>query len=281
MSKKKELSQDVFGNRMKGYEKSTQILIDPKDHMIVRLDGKKFSKFTKGFLKPFDDILSRVMVQTTSDLLEEFGAVSGYTQSDEITLVLPAMYQKDGKKIINNQISKGRVDKVASVFASTATLRFNMNLLKEFENLSSNTTEEYQEMLHSKLFKAVFDGRAFGVPDDIEAFNAVLWRMRDAEKNSKSMFCQRWVGHKKTLNMNGDEKVILCKKETGQDWNDQRDGYKYGFLIKKQLFKISVDNKYLKYGDEHSSSERTRIIIIEQKINFSEKNVELIMKRKI
>lgn len=360
MSKSKELEQDEFGNRMKQYEQESHIYVEPKEHMIVRLDGKKFSKFTKGFNKPFDNVLSGAMVHTATELMKEFGAVSSYQQSDEITLVFLAMYKREltqtkdpyeadlainketgeefeietnweedemyptqnfyidddvyseqikygrldpetkklpvacsnlkeindkydffSEEVTNNQISNGRTDKVASIMASTATLFFNLYLQKALQDAMEFESEEYIEMLISKQFRAVFDARAFGVPNDIEAFNAVLWRMRDAEKNSKSMFTQRWTSHKETLNMNGDEKVQYCLEKTGKDWNKERDGYKYGFLIKKETYTKEVDEEYLKYGKEHANAERTRITIIEKKLEYSDENVELIIRRKL
>ena len=56
--------------------------------VIIRLDGNNFSKWTKGLEKPFDKKLTQLMTETTQFLVQETNAVVGYTQSDEITLVL-------------------------------------------------------------------------------------------------------------------------------------------------------------------------------------------------
>ena len=42
------------GERMKDYEKKFNQYIDPSKPMIIRIDGHKFSTFTKGFKRPFD-----------------------------------------------------------------------------------------------------------------------------------------------------------------------------------------------------------------------------------
>ena len=85
----KDNDKTSLGNSLKGYEKEFETHIPYDNHIIIRLDGHGFSKFTKGFKKPFDEILHRAMVETTKDLVKEFQAVSGYTQSDEITFTWP------------------------------------------------------------------------------------------------------------------------------------------------------------------------------------------------
>ena len=194
------------------------------------------------------------------------------------------------KKIDNNQLYSGRVDKIASVFASKATLIFNRTLIEELNRLKvtedsksplvKREVDEYIEMIESKLFTAIFDGRAFGVPNDVEAFNALLFRMRDAEKNSKSMFTQVHSSHKETLNMNGDEKVKYCLETTGKDWNDLRGGYKYGFLIKKEAYEVQVDKVRFPKSQEDTAI-RSRLIVIEEKFGFSDENVELMTVKRI
>ena len=84
-----------LGDRLKEYEKRSETNISPDEHLIIRIDGHKFSKFTKGFETPFDDVFREAMVRTAEDLHERFNAYTTYTQSDEITLLLPVL--KDRK----------------------------------------------------------------------------------------------------------------------------------------------------------------------------------------
>ena len=57
--------------------------------VILRIDGKAFHTFTRGFQKPFDEILIKSMQETMKYLCENIqGCVLGYTQSDEISLLL-------------------------------------------------------------------------------------------------------------------------------------------------------------------------------------------------
>ena len=82
-------SQDNLGDRMKAYEGlETGRLIAQELPLIVRLDGRAFSTFTRGMDKPFDARMSEIMRAVTAHLIEQTQALVGYTQSDEITLIL-------------------------------------------------------------------------------------------------------------------------------------------------------------------------------------------------
>ena len=80
---------DSLGDRMKGYEGVSRNFLTRRVPAIIRLDGKAFHTFTKGMEKPFDLVLTQAMQETMKHLCENIqGCVLGYTQSDEITLVL-------------------------------------------------------------------------------------------------------------------------------------------------------------------------------------------------
>ena len=80
---------DSLGDRMKGYEGVSRNFLTRRVPAIIRLDGKAFHTFTKGMEKPFGLVLTQAMQETMKHLCENIqGCVLGYTQSDEITLVL-------------------------------------------------------------------------------------------------------------------------------------------------------------------------------------------------
>ena len=85
-----KMSKDDLGTRMKeNYEKRTRQFLPRRTNTMIRLDGKAFHTFTKGYERPFDDELIKMMNETTQYLCENIqGVVMGYTQSDEITLIL-------------------------------------------------------------------------------------------------------------------------------------------------------------------------------------------------
>lgn len=89
---------DDLGDRMKVYEMAEAgRKFMPLLPIVARLDGKGFSSFTKGLLRPYDERLSNLMVDCTKYLVSETNACCGYTQSDEITL---AWYAPDYKSEI-------------------------------------------------------------------------------------------------------------------------------------------------------------------------------------
>jgi len=50
--------KDEFGNRMKlYYEARSRTSLIRRTPVIIRLDGKAFHTFTKGFVKPFDECM--------------------------------------------------------------------------------------------------------------------------------------------------------------------------------------------------------------------------------
>ena len=369
---KKNARKESLGTRLKSYEKQFEARIPYDEYLICRIDGHKFSKFTKNMKKPFDEFFSRTMEETTKKLVEKFGAVTGYTQSDEITLVFAPSYKeslkavdfddlyikgynsdnevdykvvdKDNnligtlemdyefdengystidfliydeetlidecefqfrndnarkalekflkkytiKEVIikNNQIFGGRIQKLTSLIASYTTLNFN-NILKELvENqigYSEYATDEERKYLYKMLEKsgkAWFDARVFGVPSKEEAFNAVMWRIRDAEKNSRSMFAQTFCSHKELLNKNGKEQTEYCFNKTGKDWNSIEDRYKYGILVKKTEYTKMVDLDEIQVFSDVSEVKRTKIVSWSEKLTkFSDESVNLIIRK--
>lgn len=122
--------------RMKGYEKTNKRYLTYRVPVVLRIDGRAFHTFTKGFAKPFDDeILLKAMRNTMKYLCENIsGCVLGYTQSDEITLVLTDYND------INIEPWFGYCqNKLESITASMATMVFNRAFAEAYDN--------YQERL--------------------------------------------------------------------------------------------------------------------------------------
>ena len=89
---------DALGDRLKAYEKmETEAKFLPTLPVYARIDGRCFSKFTRGMERPYDSVMSSMMQETTRYLVEQTGALTGYTQSDEISLV---WYSDDPKSEI-------------------------------------------------------------------------------------------------------------------------------------------------------------------------------------
>lgn len=113
---------DDLGRRMKEYyEQIPKTKLMRRTPVIIRIDGKAFHSFTKGFKRPFDDVLIESMQETMKYLCENIqGCVLGYHQSDEISLVLV-----DYHKLTSNAWFDYEVQKICSIAASMATMIFN------------------------------------------------------------------------------------------------------------------------------------------------------------
>ena len=59
------MTKDSLGDRMKGnYENRAKTQLLRRTPVIIRLDGKAFHTFTKGFEKPFDKTMVEAMQAT-------------------------------------------------------------------------------------------------------------------------------------------------------------------------------------------------------------------------
>lgn len=215
--------KDSLGDRMKGYESVSRNFLTRRVPAIIRIDGKAFHTFTKGMEKPFDPVLTQAMQETMKYLCENIqGCVLGYTQSDEITLVLTdyATIQTDAWFGYN-------IQKMCSVSASMATLAFNINFARIAEewgcnnipNCESSAMSERYKIYFKKMDTAMFDSRVFSIPKE-DVCNCLIWRQQDAVRNSIEAVGQANFSHqelhKKTCNMIQE----MLWSEKGVNWNE-------------------------------------------------------------
>lgn len=235
-------TKDSLGDRMKQYEYvETSRLLIPRLPTIVRIDGKNFHTYTKGFCKPFDVRIRTAMTETTKRLVEETNAVIGYTQSDEITLILP-----DDRPVL----FEGRIFKLVSYLASFATMVFNQTM--EFED------KKY----------ATFDCRIFQVPSREEACNHLIWRELDAVRNSVQALAHKHFSHKQLQNLNTDQlKNLLSGK--GIDWNTTCSPYcKRGVYIKRRIIERKFTKEELKkLPPKHQAKTNPELIVTRSELN--------------
>ena len=216
------MGKTALGDRMKSYESREENRLMPRVPIIVRLDGRGFSKFCKGMKKPFDDDFREAMIEVTKHLVEETNAKIGYTQSDEISLILYSDNHETGTTIFD-----GRVQKMSSVFASIASTKFLMEMLKRFpEKVSDN---KYPQ----------FDCRVFSVPNKIEAYNAILWREQDCSKNSITMVCETvFVSEDLKFKSSEERKLMLLTKNL--NWDNFTSAQKYGVYVQKKTVEVEL-----------------------------------------
>ena len=179
---------------MKGYESTeAQRALPPDRPVLIRIDGRRFSRFTKGFRKPFDPDLSGAMRETCRLLVDETGARAGYVQSDEISLVLERRHAEDALPF------SGRSQKIASTCASLATGLFIRALHRSHPDQTFGSVPS-------------FDARAWSVPDRTEAANAILWRVQDARKNGISAACRSVARPSEMQGLSGPEMIDLMRE---------------------------------------------------------------------
>lgn len=210
------MTRDDLGDRMKDYyESRSKTRLIRRMPVIIRLDGKAFHTFTKGFEKPFDMVMVRAMQETMKYLCENIqGCVLGYTQSDEITLVLI-----DYQNLNSDAWFDYEVQKLCSVSASMATFAFNRNFARlaalEPEK-KTKQTNAYTEVASKGAF---FDARCFNIPKE-EVTNCLLWRQQDATRNSIHMTGRAYFSHKQIEGLNSNDIQNLLLQEKGINWND-------------------------------------------------------------
>lgn len=212
---------DDLGTRMKEfYEGIPKTKLMRRVPVAIRIDGKAFHTFTRGFQKPFDSILMTSMQETMKYLCENIqGCVFGYTQSDEITLILI-----DYQKFTSSAWFDYEVQKVCSIAASMATMAFNKFFTKnvnyfEMTHEHDDTINEYCTTLVNAAEKgATFDARCFNIPKE-EVANLVYWRQLDAMRNSVQMVGQANFSHKELQNKSCNEIQDMLVAQKAINWN--------------------------------------------------------------
>ena len=222
---------DELGKRMKeNYENRSKTYLIRRTPVAIRFDGKAFHTFTRGLKRPFDKILIQAMQATMKKLCENIqGCVFGYTQSDEITIIL-----RDDQTLTTDAWFDYSVQKICSVGASMATYYFNKEFTKlaQEEILSwvgsyvpqSMDIQEEAHRYHKALKQAMengalFDARCFNIPKE-EVTNLIYWRQLDATRNSIQMVGQFYFSHSDLMNKSCNKIQDLLFEEYHVNWND-------------------------------------------------------------
>ena len=245
-----------LGKRMKEYEAVSQSKLTRRTPVIIRIDGKAFHSFTKGFWRPFDDILIDAMQETMKYLCENIqGCVLGYHQSDEISLLLV-----DYKKLESSAWFDNKVQKMCSIAASMATMAFNKYFSDNVQDFgydccydpdNDNYGDEvvpgryedwsqYEKYLDALDNGAMFDARCFNIPKE-EVANYFYWREQDAIRNSIQMVGQANFSHKELQGKSCDQIREMLIRERGIDWNDFSTYLQRGSCCIKEEYYVDKD----------------------------------------
>lgn len=146
--------------RMRLYETSADVCVEPGLHMVARLDGRSFTRLTKevcDFERPFDVRFRDLMVETAKALLDcGFTIRYAYTESDEISLLLDRDETLFGRKL----------RKYDSLLAGTASAEFSVRLGRP----------------------ATFDCRISQLPSAEAVIDYFRWRQADAGRNALNSY---------------------------------------------------------------------------------------------
>ena len=152
---------DTLDKQMRRFEESLDRTMLEGIYIVARLDGHGFTRLTKkewNLEAPFDIRFRDAMIETTRHLMDcGFRMVYGYTQSDEISVLL---HLKDD--------TFGRKDrKLISLLASETSVTFSMYT----------------------GHAAVFDNRLIPLPSEENVVDYFRWRQEDAHRNSINSHC--------------------------------------------------------------------------------------------
>ena len=254
---------DELGIRMKTYYESIpKTKLMRRTPVAIRIDGKAFHTFTRGFRRPFDPVLAMSMWDTMKYLCENIqGCVLGYTQSDEITLIL-----QDYKTLSTSAWFDYEIQKICSISASMATMAFNKYfsanvvefilsedakeavekglpkipyIVDSYYCLTDDEKEYTQTLLNAVNKGAMFDARCFNIPKE-EVTNLIYWRQLDASRNSIQMVGQAHFSHKELEGKSCSNIQDMLMEQKGINWNDFRTYEKRGSCCIKRDVEVDL-----------------------------------------
>lgn len=220
------MTNDALGDRMKNYENVNRNYLTHKVPVIIRVDGKAFHTFTKKFNKPFDSHFINSMLTATLQTAKSMqGFKCGYVASDEATFILT-----DYDTILTQPWFGYNVNKLVSISAATMTYHFN-------------------KFYPTHDGPIVFDSRTFNIPKE-ELCNMLLWRAKDWNRNSISMYARSVFSHKELHNKSAAQMHELLHTK-GMNWTTDIDPmYKNGTFFYRENSKIEYTHDIQpKYAD--------------------------------
>lgn len=207
--------KDDIGDRIKSYyEDAFRNHLPMRLPVVLRLDGRGFSGYTKGLERPFSEPLIKAMDNVAIALLKEIqGSVLAYTQSDEISILI-----KNYSSIEQQAWFKNNIQKMVSVSAGIASSTMTVESLNVF----------------GEIKPSVFDSRAMILPE-FEINNYFIFRQNDCMRNSVQMLSRSLYSHKKCDNKKVHELVEMCK-DKGIDWDNIPIHHQRGRCIVKSSY---------------------------------------------
>lgn len=208
----------TLGDRMRNYEDVNRNYLTARLPVILRLDGKNFSNYTKGFKHPYDERFLEAMRRTAKNLCENVeGCKFAYTQSDEISLLLVSYRNLDTQGWFANNIQK-----MVSVAASMAAIYFYRNMWDVIDEYAAHSDDyEYIDKINNILDTkyATFDCRCFVLPKE-EVVNYFWWRQLDCNRNAVMSVAREYYSSKELMNKRTADKLNMMAQDEGINWEE-------------------------------------------------------------
>lgn len=201
-----------LSDRMKRYEVVYRPKLMRRTPVIIRIDGKGFKTYTKDLNRPFDADFREAMIATTEHLVKNIqGALIGYTQSDEISILM-----SDTATLTTDAWFDNDLTKLCSVSASLATAFFN---------------SYFVHPVHDVV--AIFDSRAFNIPES-EIVNYFVWRQQDAIRNSIQTVGQYHFKQNELHAKSVFQVKHLIENAGHLPWDEYDNKYKHGVVVQRK-----------------------------------------------
>lgn len=213
------------------YEDALRLYLPRRTHVVIRIDGRGFHKFTAGLERPYSRRLADALDRAALELCQEMiGCRFAYGQSDEYSFLLTDFEREDAALWFD-----GNVQKMVSVSASLFTAAFN----RAFEPDKP----------------AAFDSRVMVISQRSEVENYFLWRQLDASANSLNMLASAHFSHEELASRSTAEKHDMLHSK-GVNWAKQGTDFKRGRAIRRDSaegwvveLEVPIFNRQRKYLD--------------------------------
>ena len=222
--------------KMRVYETAHDHRVLPGMYIVARIDGRCFTTLTKDkhrFEAPFDSKFRDMMVETVKHLMQcGFNVLFGYTQSDEISLLLD----------LNDCTFERKERKLNSVLAGEASAKFSL-LLGDIGS---------------------FDCRICQLPNKQLVIDYFRWRSEDANRNALNAHCywsQRKEGQSPEQSAATFTKMSVSQKneflfQKGLNFNDLPNWHKRGIGVYWESYEKEAVNPL---SDEPVFATRNRL----------------------
>ncbi len=213
------MNPNEFERKMRLGEAFHALRLPPNAWTVVRVDGRSFSRFTETrFDKPFDPRFRDLMLAAARALMAELNALYAYTESDEISLLLPRSWATFDRE----------VEKTVSVAAGIASAAFSVAA---------------GEPAH-------FDGRVWIGATDGDVVDYFRWRQSDATRcclNGWVYWTLRNEGASVTEATRAMERQSVAAKneilfQRGVNFNELPLWQRRGVGLRWEAFEISGEN---------------------------------------